>query len=201
MGIETETSVLWRKRSMLSILARLVARLQEGVPFRAFLRGLWLRRHFYANGLVLSLPGGPMPTVINRGGRIEVGGCSFEPGVRLELSRDAHLSIGKGTYINRNVNLVVAESMRIGRGVKIGWDVVIMDTDLHGHSGKPPRSKPVLIDDWVWIGCRALILKGVHIGEGAVIGAGAIVTKNVPPQTVVASPSASVIFADSDPTH
>jgi acetyltransferase-like isoleucine patch superfamily enzyme len=186
---------------MVSSLVRLVERLREGVPLSAFWRGFWLRRHFHTSGLVLALPGGPMPTVINRGGRIEVGGCSFEPGVRLELSRDANLFIGKGTYINRNVNIVVAESVRIGHGVKIGWDVVIMDTDLHGHSGKPARSKPVVIDDWVWIGCRALILKGVHIGEGAVVGAGAIVTKDVPPKAVVVSPRASVILGESSPTH
>lgn len=137
-----------------------------------------------------------MPTVINRGGQIEIESCSFEPSVRIEIHHDAHLFIGKGTYLNRNVHLVVAESMRIGRGVKIGWDVVIMDTDLHGHSGKPARPKPVIIDDDVWIGCRALILKGVQIGKGAVIGAGAIVTKNVPPMCVVASPRADVVLTE-----
>jgi acetyltransferase-like isoleucine patch superfamily enzyme len=87
----------------------------------------------------------------------------------------------------------------IGRGVKIGWDAVIMDTDLHGHSGQPARTKPVVIDDDVWIGCRALLLKGVHVGKGAIIGAGAIVTKNVPPLAVVASPSAAVLFSVSEP--
>ena len=52
-----------------------------------------------------------------------------------------------------------------------------------------------MIDDDVWIGCRALILKGVHIGAGATIAAGAIVTKDVPPLGVVASPSARVLFS------
>ena len=90
--------------------------------------------------------------------------------------------------------------MRIGRGVKIGWDVVILDTDLHGHSGRPAVSTPVVIDDNVWIGCRALILKGVHIGKGAIVAAGAIVTSDVPPLAVVASPKAEVIFTVTAPT-
>jgi acetyltransferase-like isoleucine patch superfamily enzyme len=181
--------------------ARFVERLREGVPLSAFLRGFLLRRHFRGAGLILSLPGGPMPLVKNVGGDIFVESCSFESGVRLEVYRGGTLSIGKGTYFNRNVHIVVNESVRIGRGVKIGWDVVIMDTDLHGHSGRPAGTKPVVIDDEVWIGCRALILKGVHIGKGAIIAAGAIVTKDVPPLAVVASPKAEVIFTITAPTN
>src|SRR5258706_5283638 len=147
-----------RNGSMMTIWVRFVRRLRDGVPLTAFLRGFWLRRHFQSSGVVLALPGGAMPTVINRGGRIEIESCTFESGVRIELSKNARLFIGKGTYINRNVHLVVAESVRIGRGVKIGWDVVIMDTDLHGHSGKPARSKAVVIVEISWIGCRSLLL-------------------------------------------
>ena len=136
----------------------------------------------------------------NRGGEIIVESGSFEAGVRLEVYLGATLFIGKGTYLNRNVHIVAAESVAIGRGVKIGWDVVIMDTDLHGYSeGQPVRAKPVVIEDEVWIGCRALILKGVHIGKGAIIGAGAIVTKDVPPLAVVAGPSATVVFSIATP--
>jgi acetyltransferase-like isoleucine patch superfamily enzyme len=103
-------------------------------------------------------------------------------------------------YLNRNVHIVTAGAVSIGRGVKVGWDTVIMDTDLHGHSGKPAESKPVVIDDDVWIGCRVVILKGVHVGRGAIIGAGAIVTKNVPPLAVVGSPRATVLFTALAPT-
>jgi acetyltransferase-like isoleucine patch superfamily enzyme len=180
---------------MLRGLARIVERLREGVPLSAFWRGLLLRRHFQGSGLILSLPGGPRPIVKNQGGAIIVESCSFEVGVRLEVYRGATLVIGKGTYLNRNVHIVVAESVSIGCDVKVGWDVVIMDTDLHGHSGQPARPKPVVIEDEVWIGCRALILKGVRIGKGAIIAAGAIVTKDVPPLAVVAGPSAEIIFS------
>jgi acetyltransferase-like isoleucine patch superfamily enzyme len=195
-----ETTEPWRLSVVWQGLIRFIERLQEGVPPSAFWRGLLLRRHFRASGLILALPGGPMPRVLNKGGVIEIESCSFESGVRLELHGKANLFIGKGTYLNRNVHIVVAESIWIGRGVKIGWDTVIMDTDLHGHSGQPARSKPVIIDDDVWIGCRALILKGVHIGKGAVVGAGAIVTRDVPPLAVVASPRASLVLPAPTPT-
>ncbi|MGE3273401.1 MAG: DapH/DapD/GlmU-related protein, partial [Chloroflexota bacterium] len=54
-------------------------------------------------------------------------------------------------------------------------------------------SAPVTIEDRVWIGARAIILKGVTIGQDSVIGAGAIVTKSVPPRSVVVGPAARVI--------
>ena len=186
---------------MVTGLARFVERLREGVPLSAFSRGLRLRRHFRHAGLILAFPGGPLPTVKNQGGEIIAEGGSFEAGVRFEVYRGATLFIGKGTYLNRNVHIVAAESVTIGRNVKVGWDVVIMDTDLHGHSGRPARSKPVVIEDDVWIGCRAIVLKGVHVGKGAIIGAGAIVTKDVPTLAVVASPSADVIFSASAPSR
>ena len=186
---------------MFWFVSRFIERLREGVPVSAFLRGLLLRRHFSGGGLLLALPGGPMPRVRNVGGEIEVESCSFESGVRLEVYEGGKLSIGKGTYVNRNVQIVVSQSVSIGKRVKIGWDVIIMDTDLHGHSGRPAKTKPVVIEDDVWIGCRALILKGVHIGEGAIIAAGAIVTKDVPPLGVVASPSASVLFTATAPSQ
>lgn len=186
---------------MLKGFVRFIERLQEGVPLSAFWRGYLLRRRLPGAGLVLALPGGPLPVIRNLGGELHVEGASFEPGIRIEVHRGAVLAIGKGTYLNRNVQIIAAESVRIGRGVKIGWDVVILDTDLHGHSGRPPETRPVVIEDDVWIGCRALILKGVRIGEGAIVAAGAIVTKDVPPMAVVASPRAEVIFTVTAPTQ
>ena len=187
---------------MTRLLGKVVEWHRNGVPVSAFWRGLLLRRHFRRGaGLILSLPGGPLPVVKNRGGEIIVESCSFEAGVRLEVYQGATLTISKGVYLNRNVHIVTAGAVTIGRGVKVGWDTVIMETDLHGHSGKPAVSKPIVIEDDVWIGCRVLILKGVHIGRGAIIGAGAIVTKNVPALAVVGSPRATVLFSASAPPN
>jgi acetyltransferase-like isoleucine patch superfamily enzyme len=158
-----------------------------------------VRRRLNAKGLVLALPGGPLPTVRNRGGDLDVDSCTLEPGVRFELYPGSKIRIGKGVYLNRNVHIVAVAEVSIAWGTKIGWDVVIMDSDLHGHSGRPTMAKPVVIEENVWIGCRAVILKGVRIGRGAVIAAGAIVTRDVPPYAVVASPRAEVIFVGKEP--
>jgi acetyltransferase-like isoleucine patch superfamily enzyme len=55
---------------------------------------------------------------------------------------------------------------------------------------------PVIIDDDVWIGAHCVILPGVHVGQGAVIGAGAVVTRDVPPRSIVAGVPATVIKVD-----
>ena len=86
--------------------------------------------------------------------------------------------------------MIAQESVRIGRDCKMAWDVVIMDTDQHGLDGGPAKANPVTIGDAVWIGCRAIILKGVTVGRGAVIGARTIVTHDVAAYAVVTSPSA-----------
>src|ERR1700676_3896306 len=123
-------------------LVRFVQRLRDGVPLSAFWRGLLVRRHFHRAGLILCLPGGPRPIVKNQGGEIVVESCSFKVGVRLEVYRGATLFIGKGTYLNRNVHIVVAESVSIGRGVKVGWDVEIMVSHLPGRFAQPTKATP-----------------------------------------------------------
>lgn len=161
-------------------------------PPSAYLHGLWLRRKFTRAGLITVQPGRPGVRVINRGGSITCEDVSFFPGVRLECLQGGRILIGDGTYLNRNTEVIAQQEVRIGRHCKIAWDVVIMDTDQHGVGGQPAVARPVVIEDDVWIGCRAIILKGVTIGRGAVIGAGAIVTKDVPAGAIATSPGASI---------
>jgi maltose O-acetyltransferase len=70
-----------------------------------------------------------------------------------------------------------------------------MDNDQHGivRRWELPQSDPVVIEDHVWIGSKALILPGVRIGSRAVIGAGSVVTKDIPPQCVAAGNPARVL--------
>jgi len=107
-------------------------------------------------------------------------------GVNFYLDKPgAEISIGDGTYVNRRTEIMAKQSVTIGRGCAISWDVVITDTDYHEIPGTA-STKPVSIGDGVWIGCRATVLKGVTIGEGAIVAAGAVVTKDVAPRTLVA---------------
>ena len=133
-----------------------------------------------------------MPKLLNKG-RLETEVCILWSGVRLEVGRGAHLSIGKGTYLNRNTLVVCHDRISIGRNCAISWDVVITDWDEHHRPGIPGLPSPVTIGDDVWIGCRAIILKGVRVGDGAVVAAGAVVTHDVPAYMLVAGVPARII--------
>lgn len=100
----------------------------------------------------------------------------------------------EGGFINSDVKIRCFESITIGAGAKISHDVTIMDGDGHyiEYDGYKPV-KPIVIENHVWIGTKAIILKGVTIGEGAIVAAGSVVTKNVPPYSLVAGNPAKVI--------
>ena len=153
-----------------------------------------LQQHFRGR-YVLWEGGFPAPRVVNRGGTLTSGGCGLWSGVRLEVAKNAHLSIGKGTYLNRSTTVVCHERVQIGDRCKISWDVVITDSDEHALPGQRTVTAPVVIEDDVWIGFRVLVLKGVTIGKGAVVAAGAIVTKDVPAHSLVVGQPARVVRA------
>jgi acetyltransferase-like isoleucine patch superfamily enzyme len=157
------------------------------------IRGLPLARKFTKAGIIVVSGGFPRPKVVNAGGELFVENCHFYSGTRLEVGRGAVLRIGKGTYLNRNTVVVANKRVDIGRDCRISWDVVIMDDDQHAIPGTEGGPKPVFIEDNVWIGCRSIILKGVRIGTGAIVAAGAVVTKDVPPHAVVGGVPARVI--------
>ena len=128
------------------------------------------------------------------------GVVSLQRGVRVVVD-GGELRIGHGTNINGLTKILVAESVRIGSGCTVSWDVQILDNDFHAittDGTTRPSTGPITIGDRVWIGTRALILKGVTIGDGAVVAAGAVVTRDVPPGAIVGGMPAKVIgTADS----
>jgi galactoside O-acetyltransferase len=123
-----------------------------------------------------------------------------------------HTYIGGGTFISRS-------SIEIGNNVTIAWGGTFYDHDSHSldymkrrkdiaeelediHNGRnfiankdwsDVNSKPIKICDDAWIGMNVIVLKGVTIGEGAIVGAGSVVTKDVPAWTVVAGNPAKVV--------
>lgn len=110
----------------------------------------------------------------------------FHGGPR-EIRRQG-VAIGENSRINRACTLDVRSGMTIGDNVSISPEVmfVVGSHDVNDPTFPPMGTEPVSIGDHVFIGSRAMILGGVTVGRGAVIAAGAVVTKNVPPMTIVA---------------
>ncbi len=116
---------------------------------------------------------------------------SIIAGGRVIVNDNANLTIKSG-YMNFNSTIICEEKIEIGDGVAIGPGVVIRDGDAHQVNNKKNK-KAIKIGNHVWIGTNAQILKGVHIGDNAIIAAGSIVTKDVESNTIVAGVPAKVI--------
>jgi maltose O-acetyltransferase len=119
------------------------------------------------------------------------------------LRRRRLLRIGQHSRINRDCCLDTRGGLVIGDNVSISAEVAIITMQ---HLPEDPRfstaTAPVRIDDHVWVGMRAMILPGVCIGRGAVVAAGAVVTKDVPPRTIVGGvPARPIGRRDLDPAY
>lgn len=124
------------------------------------------------------------------------GGVVFLPGCRI-VAVNGTLVVRDGTLIHAPTYIFVGKRVEIGERCLLARGITIMDTDWHklaiGDEKPKEQAKEVMIKDHCWIGQNVTILKGVTIGEGAVIGANSVVTKDVPPRTMVAGNPARVI--------
>ena len=118
--------------------------------------------------------------LVQAGIKIPADSCIVPP---LEMSYSFNLSVGSSSYINSGAIILDNGVVSIGSNVMIGPRVQIYTAshalDAERRIAGDEVAKPVQIQDKVWIGGGAIILPGVTVGEGAIVGAGSIVTKNV----------------------
>lgn len=147
-------------------------------------------------GRRVTLRGSP---VVSNEGRITIGDrvrlVSTVAKLELVTLSGGHLEIGENVFINYGTSLVASAHVKIGDDCLIGTHVQVMDTDFHRVEDKAwdTTGEPIVIEDRVWLGNRAIILKGVRVGHDAVVGAGAVVTHDVPARTLVAGVPAKVV--------
>lgn len=107
------------------------------------------------------------------------------------------LEIGPRTFINYGTSISASRLVRIGASCHIGTYVIILDNDFHRLEPERrlerPESRPVIIEDNVWLGARVIVLPGVTIGEGSAVAAGSVVTRDIPARSLAAGIPAKVI--------
>lgn len=134
--------------------------------------------------------------ILKGGGRFRIGRKFRTSGqVRLTADDGGSISIGNNVFFNANVGIACCSKIEIGDGVMIGNDTLLMDSDYHDVNDRshPGKTGPIVIQDNVWIAMKVMILKNVTIGHGAVVAAGSVVTRNVPPYCLVAGNPARVV--------
>lgn len=144
------------------------------------------------------------------GVRCSIGAESSVRAVMVLERADAAIRIGSRSQIGGRTLLDASDRIEIGDDVLVSFDVLITDNDSHSlrfserardvadwSAGRKDWTHvaraPVRIGDKSWIGARAIVLKGVTVGEGAMVGAGSVVTRDVPAWTLVAGNPARVI--------
>jgi maltose O-acetyltransferase len=107
----------------------------------------------------------------------------------------ARISIGDHSFINYGSSISAYKQVQIGSHCLLGHHTLIVDRNEHGveQRGLVPPPTPVTIEDHVWIGSRVIILPGISIGHHSVIGAGSVVTKDVPANCLVVGNPARVV--------
>jgi maltose O-acetyltransferase len=150
-----------------------------------------------------------VPVLINGRGQVVVGdrvtfGDSKSPksgnGAILVQARDegSLIIIGEKTAFSNNVSLIARKRIEIGPYCLLGDGVRIVDADFHGIQPDERRktsgeNECVRIGENVWLGSRVMVLKGVTIGDGSIIAAGAVVTSDIPASVIAGGVPAKVI--------
>lgn len=167
------------------------------------LRRVRIWAHSRRKGFLFEQCGGNLfltpPTTIIGGENIRIGSDFTSMGNCYFYANDGSLDIGDNCSVNTNVQFGASQGqIRIGNRVLIGPNVVMRAADHGIADGSPVRSQAhskgeIVVEDDVWIGANAVITRNVTLGSGCVIGAGAVVTHDIPPNAIaVGVPAAAV---------
>lgn len=165
---------------------------------RAVLAARWHLRGVQRLGSRVRLRGTPAVTTRGRmliGDRVQL--VSTVATLELVAETGGTLDIGPRTLVNFGCSLVAFDRVTIGERCLIGPYCMIMDTPFHHVEPErrldPPSAAPITIGDNVWLGARVIVMPGVTVGRDSVVGAGSVVTHDVPPRTLVAGVPARVV--------
>ena len=165
---------------------------------RAVLNARWTLRHADHVGTRVRLRGRPVVRNLGRmiiGERVQL----ISTIATLELVSDVGglLEIGKRTLVNFGCSLVATDLVRIGADCHIGPYTMMLDNDFHrvepDRRLERPPSQPIVVEDNVWIGARVILMCGVTVGQDSCVGAGSVVTNDIPPRTLAAGVPARVL--------
>ena len=142
--------------------------------------------------------------------RIEIGRDCLVDGILVTEAPRSMIRVGSNVSIGGQSLLAAVESIIVEDDVLISYHCIVVDSDNHSlryslrkndlhewlagrHDWKKAQTRPVRICKGAWLGARVIVTKGVTVGEGAVCGMGSVVTRDVPPYTVVAGNPARII--------
>ena len=197
-----------------------------GVHMRADLRPYWVKKawlrlrdtwtDYFVRPRCASL--GPYANIMQPW-YVTISGCNItighsftavgEPHARVEIGvwgrgpGEGKVTLGNGCLMSPGSRISASDEVFLGNGVMLANSAYITDSDWHGlydRIDRNPKPAPVRLEDNVWIGDRATVLKGVTIGCNSVVAAGAVVTKSVPDNVVVAG-NPAVVVKRLDPDH
>jgi acetyltransferase-like isoleucine patch superfamily enzyme len=138
------------------------------------------------------------PCIVHGGGKFHIGDgvvirSNSRKIVELYCGPIGNLYLDDNCFLNQGVHIVCSDMVRIGKGSLLGDEVLIIDNDFHPVGGDASKPSAIILEKDVWVASRAIILKGVHIGEGAVVGAGAVVSHSIPPRSLVVGNPARIV--------
>lgn len=135
--------------------------------------------------------------------------CSLEHDVYFNVAGgyapDVAVELGEGTFVGSGCEFNAIERISVGRNCLIASGTRFIDHNHGNETGMPMKlqkenSAPIIVGDDVWIGANCILLKGVTIGDGAIVAAGSVVNKSVEPYVVVAGVPARVIRSRANST-